>query len=165
MSMACCGRIASSRSVVGHRVAGLARRRCCWSHSRRVARASTSCVDCARGTIASVLIGMWAGLFLLSSEASMSTWTILPCLANSLELAGDAVVEPNAEREQQVGLVDRRSWRRPSRACRACRATGSGRSGTMPSPCRRHRDRDAGLVGELAEVLGARSRRSTPPPQ
>ena len=31
-------------------------------------------------------IGTWATLFLLISDGSMSTWTILPCLANSLTL-------------------------------------------------------------------------------
>ena len=50
-------------------------------------------------------IGMWATLFLLISDGSMSMWTILPCLANSLELAGHAVVEPDAEGQQQVGSL------------------------------------------------------------
>ena len=31
----------------------------------------------------SLTIGMWAALFLLISDGSMSMWTILPCLANS----------------------------------------------------------------------------------
>ncbi len=37
----------------------------------------------------------------------MSMWTILPCLAELGDLAGHAVVEPHAEGEQQIGLVDR----------------------------------------------------------
>ena len=49
---------------------------------------------------------MWASLFLLISDGSMSTWTILPCLAELLHLAGHAVVEPHAQGEQQVGFVD-----------------------------------------------------------
>ena len=36
----------------------------------------------------------------------MSMWTILPCLANSVDLAGHAVVEAHAEGQQQVGVVD-----------------------------------------------------------
>ena len=54
----------------------------------------------------SLTIGRSGFLILLISEGSMSTWTILPCLANSRDLAGHAVVEPHAEGQQQVGVVD-----------------------------------------------------------
>ena len=36
----------------------------------------------------------------------MSMWTIVPCLAKFLDLAGHPVIEAHADREQQVGFVD-----------------------------------------------------------
>ena len=54
----------------------------------------------------SAMIGRRTTLFLLISLASMSMWTMVPCSANFLHLAGHAVVETHAHGEQHVGLVD-----------------------------------------------------------
>ena len=75
-------------------LAGIARPRRTMSSGR-----STILLSSASAYFTSLQTGMWAGLFLLSSEASMSTWTILPCLAELFHLAGHAVVEPHAERD------------------------------------------------------------------
>ena len=44
---------------------------------------STILFNSASAYLMSLTIGMWASLFLLISEGSMSMCTILPCLANS----------------------------------------------------------------------------------
>ena len=45
--------------------------------------------------------------FLLTLAGSMSTWTILAFMANSVELAGDAIVEASADGDDEVGLGHR----------------------------------------------------------
>ena len=67
---------------------------------------STILFSSARAYFMSLTIGMCGFLILLISDGSMSMWTILPCLANSRDLAGHAIVEAHAEGQQQVGLVD-----------------------------------------------------------
>ena len=57
--------------------------------------------------LASPTIGMCAGTFLEISAGSMSMWMNFARGANSLQLAGDAVVEAGADRADQVGLVHR----------------------------------------------------------
>ena len=61
---------------------------CCIARPRRRCRpaARRSCSARRARYFTSLQTGMWAGLFLLISEASMSMWTILPCLANSSTL-------------------------------------------------------------------------------
>ena len=56
---------------------------------------------------ASPTIGMCAGTFLEISAGSMSMWMNFARGANSRQLAGDAVVEAGADRDDQVGLVHR----------------------------------------------------------
>ena len=58
----------------------------------------------------------------------------LAVLAELLDLAGHAVVEPHAERDQQIGLFDRVVRVHACRACRACRATADRRPGNAPRP-------------------------------
>ena len=58
----------------------------------------------------------------------------LAVLAEFFDLAGDAVVEPHAEGDEQIGLFARRSSRTRSRACRACRAKADCRWGTRRGP-------------------------------
>ena len=77
----------------------------------------------------------------------------LAVLAELFDLAGHAVVEPHAEGDQQIGLVRRRSWRTPSRACRACRAQSGSSLGKAPRPITVIVDGDAGLLGERAELF------------
>ena len=114
---------------------------------------STILFSSASAYFTSLHTGMWAGLFLFSSEASMSTWTILPCLAELFDLAGDAVVEPHAQRDQQIGLfhgvvrVDR------CRACRACRGDADAPAGKRAEAHHGHGHGDAGLLGQRAQLF------------
>ena len=74
-------------------------------------------------------------------------------LGELAELAGDAVVEPDAEGQQQVGLVDG-----VIRVDRAVHAQHVERevmvAGDRPQPVHGHRDGDARLGGELAQLFG-----------
>ena len=74
-------------------------------------------------------------------------------LGELAELAGDAVVEPDAEGQQQVGLVDRvvRVDRavHPEHVERQVMVAGDGAQAVHG-----HGDGDARLGGELAQLLG-----------
>ncbi len=136
----------------------------CACQAARSSGASTILFSSASAYLTSLTIGMWAALFLLISDGSMSMCTILPCLANSDDLAGHAIVEPHAEGQQQIGLVRRRSWRTRCRACRACRATAGRSPGKAPRPITRHRDGNAGFAAPARAARRWRRRMMTPPP-
>ena len=89
--------------------------------------------------------------FLPISAGSMSTWMIFASGANAVELAGDPVVEPGAERDQQVGLLQRGD--------RGDVAVHAGHAQVLRVAVReraaRHQrgdDRDAGQLGELPQL-------------
>ena len=83
----------------------------------------------------------------------MSTWMILASGANVGDLAGDAVVEAGAERDQQVGLLHR-----GGRRGRAVHAGHAERQrvivGEHAARHQRRDDVDAGQFGQLAQRLG-----------
>ena len=62
----------------------------------------------------------------------MSTWITLAWGAKAGDLAGDAVIEARAERDQQVALLDRGHRACTCRACPACPRCWSCESGNAP---------------------------------
>ena len=79
----------------------------------------------------------------------MSMWIFLALRRVGLEVAGDAVVEAHAERDQQVGFLDRRVD--PGLAVHAHHAEVERMRWREAADAeQRHRDRDAGALGELA---------------
>ena len=84
--IACCGRMPSNSSVVVERIVLLPSHDTADASRTGLRAARPSCSAPVRKYFTSLQIGMWATLFLFSSEASMSTCTILACLANSESL-------------------------------------------------------------------------------
>ena len=76
-----------------------------------------------------------------------------PVLGELAELAGDPIVEPDAERQEQVGLVDGVvGVDRPVHAQHLEREIVV--AGDRSQPMHGHGDGDPGLGGELAQLLG-----------
>ena len=83
----------------------------------------------------------------------MSTWMILASGANVEHLAGDAVVEAGAERDQQVGLLQRGD--RGGVAVHAGHAEAQRMVvGERAAGHQRGDDVDVGQLGQLAQRLG-----------
>ena len=85
----------------------------------------------------------------------MSTWIFFALRRVGLEVAGDAIVEAHAERDQQVGFLDRRVD--PGLAVHAHHAEIERmRRREAADAEQRHRDRDLRLLGErLQRRFGA----------
>ena len=83
------------------------------------------------------------GTFLPISAASMSTWIFFALRRVGLEVAGDAIVEAHAERDQQVGFLNGRVD--PRFAVHAHHAEVERMRRRQAADAeQRHRDRDAG---------------------
>ena len=83
---------------------------------------------------ASPTIGTSACRILPISAGSMSTCTTLAFGAKSASLAGHAVVEPGAERDDAGRPPAARAPRAPCRACPACRGAAGASRGTRRAP-------------------------------
>ena len=101
-------------------------------------------------------IGTSAARFLPISAGSMSACTISASRREAVQLAGHPVVEPGAERDQQVGLLQRGD--------RGDRAVHAGHAEVLRVAVReraaRHQrgdDRDAGELGQLAQLRRSRA--------
>ena len=89
--------------------------------------------------------------FLLISDGSMSMWIFLRVRRVGLEVAGDAIVEAHAERDQQVGFLDRDVD--PRLAVHAHHAEVERVRGREAADAeQRHRDRDLRALGEGAQL-------------
>ena len=95
--------------------------------------------------------------FLSISAGSISTWIFLRARRIRLEIAGDAIVEAHAERDDQVGLLD--GVIDPRLAVHAHHAERErvGR-GEGAEPEQRRGDRHVGLLGERAHRRAAPDR-------
>ena len=69
-----------------------------------------------------------------TSAASMSKWIDLRAGCERGHLAGDAVVEPRADGDHEVGLVESPVRELRARACRARRSSAGGSPGRQPLP-------------------------------
>ena len=121
--------------------------------ARRRARRRPRAISSSMTYLASPTIGTSACRFLPISAGSMSACTIAASGRERVELAGDPVVEAGAERDQQVGLLQR--VHRGDRAVHAGHAQVLRvRVGERAARHQRGDDRDAGQLGELAQPLG-----------
>ena len=93
---------------------------------RRPARPSTS--------LASPTIGTSATRFLEISAGSMSACTIVACGREAGQLAGHPVVEPRAEADDQVGLLQRGDRGHRAVHARACRGARGGSPAARRAP-------------------------------
>ena len=85
----------------------------------------------------------------------MSTWMTLAFVRERRRVAGDAVVEARAERDEQVGLLHRRD--RGVVAVHARHAEAERvLVGQRAARHQRRDDRDAGELRELAQLLATR---------
>ena len=100
---------------------------------------------------------------LLNSARSMSTWMILGAGGEGGDLAGHAVIESGAERDEQVALLYRRH--------RGVHAVHPGHAEVLlvrirerSSRHQRRDDRHAGALGEGQQLLRPHATSSVPPP-
>ena len=150
-------RPAARRSRAGSAPAGRAAGR---HHSARSARCPAwrarlrpRAISSSMTCLASPTIGTSAARFLPISAGSMSACTICALRGEAVQLAGDPVVEAGAERDQQVGLLQR--------VHRGDRAVHAGHAEVLRVRVReraaghqRGDHRDAGQLGEHAQLLG-----------
>ena len=103
--------------------------------------------------LASPTIGTSAARFLPISAGSTSAWMTLASGAKRRQVAGHPVVEAGAERDQQIGLLQRRHGR--DRAVHAGHAEVLRVAvGERAARHQRGHDRDAGELGEREQFLG-----------
>ena len=122
--------------------------------------ASTILLSSARNCFTSPATGMCASLFLFNSEAIDVDVNDLGVLGELGDFAGHAVVEPHAQRDQQVAIARPPSWRTRRRACRACRGRADRSLGNAPSPITVMVHGNARLLHELPQFGGWLRRKS-----
>ena len=158
---------------VAHRRVALQARRCASSHALRSRRSTCGRSACrisrTSPTSAHVDLDVLVDLGRVDLDVDL-----LGVRRVGLEVAGHAVVEAHAERDDQVGLLDRACSPRPRRACPSCPGCAAWRRGEAaeaeqrrarpgcPS-CARTRAaapvasaRDDAVAGEDQRALGAR---------
>ena len=124
------------------------------ARGRRARSGSTSSI-CFITVRASPTMGTSTLTFLLTLAGSTSTWTMVALLGELVELAGDAVVEPGADGDDEVGLGHRHVGGVRCRACRACRDDCAMPDGKHPRPMSVGVTGMLQLLGEREQLVGA----------